>query len=459
MKLSDYLDIYQLSRQNHASHEENRSLGLEHEGESALRQLLAWRDKYLYKIDTKRLSSTYCSYLRKVDLISGIIALIAGMGTAAALLGYSGSEPVNVIYFLFVAVAIPLFTMAVGVWSMVFSYKKHSTPVYLSPANWLGKILALFGRSFDAGESIELESSIFNWLVIKRAQMLSLLFSVGLLLSLFIIVSTRDIAFGWSTTLQITPEAFHSMLETIATPWKSLFPSAVPSLELVQQSQYFRLGGKIGGDMIQKAAMLGEWWKFLAAATLFYAVILRFVLWVLASFGLQSTLRKSVMRIDGVSMLLEQMNTPVVSTASDENEPWFERAKGSYARIVTKLEPKYQTIIGWSMNQEMISLINDYLGISAETVESAGGANTLQQDNAIATKAKGDILLYVKAWEPPTMDFVDFLTDLSSYTNKITVAPIGTAEEQYRANPKDVAVWGRKLAGVDGRNVWMFSPK
>ncbi len=456
MKLSDYIDIYQLLRLQPASAEQNRLFGLEHKGQSTLRQLKAWRDKYIQRLGPDRLSSTYCSYLHRVDLILSIIALIAGMGTAGLLLSYSGKEPVNVIYFLFVAVLLPLLSMVLALWSMALIGKKSNTPVYLSPANWLGKLLDSFGSREDTKKHISLEPSIFNWLIIKRAQMLSFWFSAGVLVSLLTVVATRDIAFGWSTTLHIEAGSFHSILEAIAAPWKSLFPSAVPSAELVRQSQYFRLGGKIGGDMVQNAAMLGEWWKFLAVATLFYAVILRLVLWIVASFGLRSTLRKSMMRLDGVSHLLKQMNTPVVSTVSSEHETRFEKSDGDYARMIAKLESKYQMIIGWSIKEETISLINDSLGISAEIMESAGGANTIEEDKKIISKCSNEVLLYVKAWEPPTMDFVDFVTELAKNADRVIVYPVGLRDDSYKADQKDIAVWERKLARVDGRNVWML---
>ncbi len=100
-------------------------------------------------------------------------------------------------------------------------------------------------QSSEDLETLKINPLLANWIVIKRSQFVALFFSIGLGLALLVVVATKDIAFAWSTTLQITPESFHTFLEMLATPWKTWFPSAVPSLELIEKSQYFRLGDSL----------------------------------------------------------------------------------------------------------------------------------------------------------------------------------------------------------------------
>ncbi len=457
MNLTDYLDIYQLASGRIAAHEENRAFGLEHERLSNIEKLLEWKRKHIVSLRSDRLSSTIGRYLHHIDIFSGVAALVFGFATGAALLSYSGSEPVNVIYFLAIAVALPILTMMLALIALMRIDTPVNTLVHLSPAYWIERLLRLLGEKDEKYSSIaKLDPRITNYLVLKRSQILGLIFSIGVLLALLILVATGDIAFGWSTTLHILPESFHAFLDKLALPWRSLIPSAVPSSELVEQSQYFRLGGRISGDMIQNASQLGEWWKFLAMATLVYAVGLRLIVWLVVSLGFGRMLERSLLAEPHIAMLLWEMDTPVITGRSENKEEVFEGDAEPYGRAVSTLDDRYDASIGWSLTKESIAALNDALKVKASNGYAAGGANTIEADNDIISRSNGSVVLYVKAYEPPMMDFIDFLSKLSRVAAKITVAPIGTPAERYKADLKDIEIWGRKLAEVNETKVWMW---
>jgi hypothetical protein len=132
--------------------------------------------------------------------------------------------------------------------------------VHLSPAYWMENLLLLLpGKSREMIDKLKINPLLANWIVIRRSQELALAFSVGLFLALLLVVASEDIAFAWSTTLQITPEGFHRFLNTVALPWREWLPQAVPSVELIEQSHYFRLGGKLSREMVAHASQMGEW--------------------------------------------------------------------------------------------------------------------------------------------------------------------------------------------------------
>jgi hypothetical protein len=85
----------------------------------------------------------------------------------------------------------------------------------------------------------------------------------------------------------------------------------------------------------------------------------------------------------------------------------------------------------------------------------AGGANSLEEDSEVISKCHGEILFYVKAWEPPTMDFMDFLESLLEKADKVIVAPIGTVQQAYESREKNVNVWARKLFTLKSEKVWL----
>jgi hypothetical protein len=318
------------------------------------------------------------------------------------------------------------------------------------------KILGLLpGNVQEHIKALKISPLLANWIIIRRSQIIVFFFSLGLLLSLLGVVVTKDIAFAWSTTLHISPEVFHGFLHTIAFPWREIVPSAVPSLELIEQSQYFRLGDKLDDEMIAHASELGEWWKFLALSTLFYAILLRFMMLILASFGYSSAVKQALLTLNGTTKLLREINEPIISTHATKREKAFTSGDESYSQIVNTLDASYDGIQGWAIPQSELFVLGDSMNIISPKHFEVGGTNSFEEDSEVIFKSHGEVLLFVKGWEPPTMDFVDYLTELISKVDKVVVVPIGTAENHYEATPKEIDVWANKLSLLGDMKVWL----
>ena len=462
MNLASYLDLYELLKYDSSSREEHRAFGLENasQKEKPEAQLLKWTEVHRTKLKKPLLSETLQRYLYGITLTLSILAFVFGLFSGIALLSYSGHEPVNVIYFMAMVILLPLFTLTLTFFSMFRANRTHSMLIHISPAFWMEKIFSLFPNKIKSkleGPLSELKISplILNWLVIKRAQLMALIFSVGLFVSLLSMVSTRDIAFAWSTTLNVSPEYFHHILQNIAFAWKDFFPWAVPSLELVSQSHYYRLGENLNEEMIKNASLLGEWWKFLLFSTLFYAIFLRFLMLLLSSVGLKKAIYRSLLTLDGSQKLLNDMNEPIITTSAKEIESDFFSKNIEYVQIVRAFDASYDVVLGWAMDKEKLMPLNDSMHVLSPGLFEVGGGNTLLEDKEIINKCQGEVLLYVKAWEPPTMDFVDFLEILLQKTDKVIVTPVGTPAKAYLAKESEVNVWARKLFTLKSEKIWL----
>ena len=457
--LKTYIDLFELMQKNHSSREENRSFGLAHQKllSSPVALLSRWVEEHRHRLSHPPLSQTIDSVLSTATLILLILAFFLGIFSGVGLLRYSGSEPVNLLYFLGAVFILPLVTMTMTLLAMLRANRAESMLVHLSPAYWMERILLLLPvRNRERFNSIQINPLITNWLVIRRSQELALSFSLGLFLALLGIVASRDIAFSWSTTLQITPEVFHHFLSLIALPWKEMLPQAVPSAELIEQSHYFRLGGKLNSGMIDHAALLGEWWKFLAMTTLFYALFLRFLLFLLASAGLKRAFGRAMLSIRGVRDLLREMEEPLIESESAATEQNFERDE-NLSRIATAaLKTDYATVIGWALDEAAIVLHNEREGIKPTNIYEAGGLHSLEEDQEVVDAAAGDILLYVKSWEPPTMDFIDFIMALNGDKSRlIMLYPLGTPEAAYQATKEAFDIWAKKISGLKDHKIRM----
>ena len=458
MKLKSYIDLYALLAREYASLEERRAFGLEHASQKhePLAQLAAWTQAHEKNLERPKLSERFDTFLYTTTLILVASALILGIFSGVALLSYNGKAPVNLVYFLAMVVFLPLTTMTLTLFSMIQANKAKNLLVHVSPAFWMEKLIALFSKkSAEELKTLKINPLLANWIVIKRSQLIALAFSVGLLLALLGIVATKDVAFAWSTTLDISAERFHAFLDTLAFAWKGWLPSAVPSLELIEKSHYFRLGGELQQGMIENAALLGSWWKFLAMATLFYAIILRFFFYLFSVWGLKRALARSFLALDGAKQLLKDMNEPLITTQAAERELQERSTEGVYDRMVKVLDRAYDGVQGWALPKTRLRVLCDHFGTTAPQCDEAGGNNTLEADAALAKQSAGSILLFVKAWEPPTMDFMDYLQMLSRNVQRVTVVPIGTQQQSYKAPQKEKEVWARKLATLDDEKVWI----
>jgi len=458
MNFKSYLDLYQLIEIDNSTKEQRRSFGLSQIllAHKPIAQLLLWLELHRIKLKKPLFSETFASYLYGITLVLVIVGFVVGLFSGIALLHYNGHAPVNVIYFMAMVIALPLFTMTLTLISMLKAYHTRAVLIHLSPSYWMEKIVSLLPSKVQKDvENVHINPLLANWIVIKRSQLIALFFSLGLLVALLLVVATKDIAFAWSTTLHVDAESFHRFLNTLALPWRSWFPSAVPSLELIEQSQYFRLGDKLSEEMISNASKLGEWWKFLAFATLFYAIILRFFMYLLSVLGLGMAVKKSFLSLKGVDILLRDMNEPIITTNAQESVKENETTLQGTLQTVQKLDASYDMVQGWAMSKEQLHVLNDSMHVITPLVYDVGGTNTLEEDAEIIHKSHGEVLLYVKAWEPPTMDFMDYLEALVKSVDKVVVVPVGMQEEHYNAEEKFVTIWARKLALFKSEKVWL----
>lgn len=458
MNLKRYLDLYALLELSPSSREENRAFGITHVmvKNKPLQQLVVWIETHKNKLKQPLLSETFASYLYMITVSLALIAFVLGLLSGIALLSYSGKEPVNVIYFMAMVIAYPLVTMLLTLFAMLRANRSQNVLVHVSPAFWMEKILGLLpGRMQENIRELKINALLANWLIIKRSQLLALCFSFGLLLALLGVVVTRDIAFAWSTTLEIDPETFYDFLHTLALPWRELYPSAVPSMALIEQSHYFRLGEQLSEKMIENAPVLGEWWKFLACSTLFYAIFLRFLMYIFASSGLSRAVKQSLLTLKGAKQLLREINEPIITTHGSEPENAFVSSESSYTQIIHGLDSSYDIVQGWAMTHHELLLLCDSMGVISPEHFEVGGTNNLEEDSEVVAKSNGEVLLFVKAWEPPTMDFVDYLEELTVNVDKVIVAPVGTVEKGYSTSVKDLDVWDRKLSVLNNEKVWL----
>ena len=455
LTFKSYLDLAQLLEHYTGTHEENRFFSLTQKVEG-VQALLLWKSKNIYRVVDELDSSKYLHYLTVFTSLFGFFLLLLGFFTGTALLSYSGAEPVNVIYLLLVMVGLPLISMFLSLLSLFTGNIGAKIVSHLSPLYYLEKLINLFPFAQKVDFSaLPFSATLSKWIFLQRLQLFSFLFALGLLGALVLTIISKDIAFAWSSTLAIDPVAFQNVLAWLATPWQSFFPSAVPSLELIEISHYFRLGEKLDVTMIQNADKLGAWWKFLAMATVTYALALRLLFWFMMKIGFKKQLKKELYALDGVKKLLKEFSTPFVSTQSVKEEQYLEVKEEATLVATESLTNDYASLLAWNYAEKTLLLLQDSYQVTASRTYVVGGRNSFAEDKAIVEALEGKVLIYVKAWEPPTMDFMDFLADVLANKNveELEVCPLGTVTQNYASNASDLQIWLKKLEEISSEKL------
>ena len=431
MRLKNLIDLETVLKKEHTK-ESLRSFGLQNKS-SALEQLKKYIESFNLKegLEVEKL-------LNRGSNIAIFIALILGLITGFGLLKFGLGEFVNIIYFIFFAAIIPIIFGVISLF-YIFGSPKEA----LLPSVALQKVVNFFIKK----DSIELDKEAIYYYNLKTASLLSLFFSLGLLLALIFVGIGRDLPFGWSTTLNISNEYFYNFIKILAYPVS--FFIDVPTLDVIKASQYF--SGEFGHKTLANGLNSHTiWWQYLIAITLFYGVIFRAIIYILAKIKFNSVVKKRA--LEKGALLIEGFNTPIISTHTKSKPQAVQKSKAA----VKKVEDvdKTYAILGWGMLEDKIALKADSLALGADKIYSVGGLNSIEDDlNIVESLVDKKVVIFVNSYEAPTLDFIDFLEELCSRAKEVVVILLGANLNDVREADKEI--WSDKLAEYNFKNLYI----
>ncbi len=400
-----------------------------------------------------------------------VLGVLTGIGVALAAFQYDGSYPVNVVRLLALLVAPQLVLIALTLLmlpprvpglrllqdalaalnpgALAESLFRRVAPDSLAALRLLGTGV---GRSASG--------RFTKWQMLAWSQVAAVAFNVAALITAVLLISFTDLAFGWSTTLAITADAAVRIVDALAWPWRELVPAAVPGRELIERSQFFRLetaNGAIAGD----SRDLAGWWSFTVLALACYGLAPRLVLLAFCAWRLRAATRALLIEDPRVTALLDRMATPAIETAADDRET----AGGSDTQVAgpapAALGGSARGVI-WSHGISP-EAVHDYarrhLGFELSAIVAAGGSPELEVDRQAAdeiTAGHGPLIVFTPAWEPPLLEFLDFVTALrerAGPTTSIVVTPV--AESAEPADEVELDTWSRAVGRLADPHVYV----
>lgn len=415
-------------------------------------------------------------------LLVGGAAILLGWAATLGAFYFDGSGRVNAVSVLALLVVLPglfliPFLLAAlpsraaervpGV-GLVTALAAAVSPGRLAPLLWrlfpreLRDALALL--SGRAGKHQRLYAALQKWAILRWSQLFALAFQIAALTAFLLLVVFTDLAFGWSTTLttgdaRLDAQRVHRITSALATPWSWAIADAAPSLALIEDSRHFRAAP--GPISSVQAARLGGWWRFVALTIAVYGLLPRVLTFVFARARLRAAARAAVAASPGLSAVLRRIHRAQIESVAIEPEtgepgrpasaPVEERASRSAGHL--------RAVVNWAG-----------VPVTGETLKTAfpeaamfeaGGASTAADDLVLAARirdavesAESDVLVVVKAWEPPLMEFLDFLGALraafAGQPTVIVVLPVGLGDGAAfpPPTPAQLKLWRDKLASA-----------
>ncbi len=422
-----------------------------------------------------------------VSLVLLVFGLLMGGGTAAAVFFYDGTHPVNILPVLAVFVFLPLLLLVPFVISAIPKIFVQRVPILdnlqeslsLLPAGVIGIVMRLLPQRYRellqqtigrGSAHRRMYGILHKWILLRWWQWFVVAFQIGAIAWFGYLIASRDLAFTWSTTLQIEAQQIHGLTDTLATPWSAWLLPSVPGPELIEKTRYFRLGEGIlplEHDLLAQAQKLGRWWPFLLACMVTYGLLPRLLTLLTAMLRCRATVRWSLLHTPGAADVLDRLNNVVIETGSPEPEAETDKQTSSTVQHAQEKETgsgRTCVAVNWSGvpldERAMIDRIAADLGFAVTHCLDAGGTTPLDDDervihevrDAVTSEAStmGSVVVAVKAWEPPVLEFVDFVHDLRAAVGdgvRIVVAPtfLETAASSSSQGKSYFQQWRQKI--------------
>ncbi|MCF6263012.1 MAG: DUF2868 domain-containing protein [Xanthomonadales bacterium] len=395
-------------------------------------QLSYWLSK-LVTAEDQRLAAEIVSGHRLIRIGISLLGVLFGWLAIMGLFQYDGQNRVNLVYLLVVLVGLQLSLTGLTLIAMLPQSIARCLPGFSSFQQLLrwfspGRLQKLFSRFMPAsehesilqllGRQQKIYAGIGKWQVFGWAQLFGVVFNMAALLSVFVLIASRDIAFGWSSTLDIDPIAILAVTNVLSWPWHVWLPIAVPDLQLIEASHYFRLQNTAGEVSPE---VLGHWWPFVMLCLVFYGLLPRLLLLLFCKTQLRSAYVYTLQHFPGRQELLTRLNSAVIETRASEHERNIDTLIAETDILKPQRISEALILINWAgFEFENTQLLNEFLTIGQLTMKTmfrAGINCSLKDDEQVITEigkldALAPIGIILKAWEPPLGELADFIADL-----------------------------------------------
>lgn len=442
----------------------DRSIGRALSLTDPLQRVRAWwhqvRPGMMDETPVGRLAQRLDRARRLIALSMAIAGAVVGAAVVSAVLRYDGASPVNVLTAL-----ATLVLLQIGLIVLTLVLMMPQVPGLAALQRLLGGInpgaivAAMYTRmrrQFDnvADNVVDTNShdladhrhALFDlqrargpaaarfarWQLIAWSQFAAVAFNLAVLATAGGLIALTDLAFGWSTTLQLNGTDLLRITDTLSAPWRSLWPDAVPDARLIEDSRFFRLVSSAPTSV--PAAALTGWWPFLMASILTYALLPRLLLLAVSWVRVRRAAIHLLLDDPRVRALLDRMQAEEITLGADDTEPPLATTSPSIGNVAPA-DDHCSTVVVWGgvLSPDSVrGWAEAHLRWRVGQFVEAGGGRALALDEALIERLAVErphlVVILVRAWEAPLLDLQDFLLRLRSRLGPacaLIIVPVG----------------------------------
>ena len=422
------------------------------------------------------------------------LGLISGFLLTASLLRYDGSQPTNVAGYLSIllggqialliltglglvarraglirrdsGLVIPIIQLSLSqiiAWVQRKAVEQSSAETRLRLTAFMGAL----GKKHSQYQSIVL--GIISGLV----QSFGIWFNLTAIVTTLLLVTISDRAFGWQTSLNLSPDQIHAATQTIALPWSSFYPNGVPTITEIEGSRIFLKDG------IRTLANqdLVSWWPFLVCSLFVYGWLPRVVLWGISRFYVNQRLARMAFDSLNCDRLWEGMVTrelrtagaPVTAHAPETASPRPRRTPRKEVKrpvedrtALLLIEPEFAKRVDRDPTEAAVKEnigweVAKWIRLPDET---QSWAEFWEELEPVRNESRFDrIVLIHEAFQPPIREILDWLRQLratQSSTGKLMIYLVGRPDEPGQRRSvceTNQQVWEKSIAGLQDPNL------
>ncbi|EQB38767.1 hypothetical protein M947_08695 [Sulfurimonas hongkongensis] len=453
IKLNEYLNLKYLlhdeSVEKKASIEDIK-VYWRHKDSTHIEKLLQWLKQNQQHLDSDKIDRVKNRVTLSFIIVT-LVMFIVGFLLGFSLLSYDDRSIVNVTWFLFIMIFLPfILSIFSFFYSIIVLYNKNSSTKNKYTQMLEETVFKPLSKLLLNPSSIMPNDLIKNILLV-RLQQGSLALLIGTMIALFVTLLAKYVVFGWESTI-IDTSSLQSLINFIAFPWIFCCPSAVPSLEVIEDTQNY----------LSNSIILSQsWWKFLGMSLIVYGFIPRFILLYLSNKIFYNGLRENILNDKNAKeILLFIQKSSNVTTTQFLHKNHKTKDESSYtSHDISKktVEKSFDYIIGWSLTMKALRVMLEHKKMSASHIEIAGGSVSVDREDELISSIEGCVIIFVDSWEAPQKDFVNFVSNLSkSKVSSILIYPLGMADDDYKPKSKNVSIWKNKIEIINNPKIGIY---
>jgi len=421
------------------------------------KKLHGWYDTFM-PVDIKKSATRIAALLTFATVVAGVLALAAGAGAAGFFFRYDGTAPINVLPVLAIFALLPvvllLFSVGYALWPRRGS---GQIPIFFWWMQYaLRPLIRKAGKEGPEGvcrnisESWLVHSTPAGHYLRRNLQLAGMAYIIGALMWVLFHVATTDLAFAWSSTLELRGETLYTVTRTISAPWRDLVPAAVVDAETVEATRFYRADRS---DF--PAAASGRWWPFVFMSMMVYGFLPRLPAFLFFHWRFRKTVDTAVVTSDSGREVLGLMEESLVSVSSDDRNR-------AVVAAASDMEPPVTTsgkcvVLTWGFGEIDTPGIRDVINREILSTAFLSGLHSMAEDRkSIAQTARAsfenghcDILVLVPLWEPPRLHFEKKLELLLQEAVKSRVFVIPVADNQDQNEENGHITWRKRVDEIN----------